>query len=185
MLNLDTHVLLHAVAGRPSAAEKRLLQSDRWSVAAIVLWEIAKLAQLGRIEVNLDDADVVRVLSRIHVWPLTREIALASTRLDVRGDPADELIAATSVVHNVPLLTRDRALRRSRVVPLARSRLDACRPSGLGRSYASGSPEERRQVAASRRAPATVASCAATRSHTSRHLPAGDRPRSGERTRSR
>jgi PIN domain nuclease of toxin-antitoxin system len=119
MLSLDTHVLLHAVAGRPSAAETRLLQSDRWSISAIVLWEIAKLAQIGRIEVDLDDAAVVRVLSRIHVWPLTREIASASTRLDIRGDPADELIAATSLVHNVPLVTRDRALRRSRLVPLA------------------------------------------------------------------
>jgi predicted nucleic acid-binding protein len=29
------------------------------------------------------------------------------------------LIAATSVVHDVPLLTRDRRIRRSKVVPLA------------------------------------------------------------------
>jgi PIN domain nuclease of toxin-antitoxin system len=63
---------------------------------------------------------VVRVLAQIHVWPLTRDIARASTRLDVRGDPADELIAATSVVHKIPLVTRDRALLRSNVVPLAR-----------------------------------------------------------------
>lgn len=120
MLNLDTHMLLHAVGGRLTAAEKLLLAGRPWSISAIVLWEIAKLAQMGRIELDLDDADVVRVLSRVHVWPITREVALASTRLDVRGDPADELIAATSVVHNVPLVTRDRALRRSRKVPLAR-----------------------------------------------------------------
>jgi PIN domain nuclease of toxin-antitoxin system len=117
MLNLDTHVLLHAVAGRLSPTESRLLQKDQWSISAIVLWEIAKLAQLGRIEVDLDDADVVRALARVHVWPLTREIARRSTHLDVRGDPADELIGATSVVHNVPLVTRDRVLRRSRVIP--------------------------------------------------------------------
>jgi len=43
----------------------------------------------------------------------------ASIRLDVQSDPADELIAATSLVHNVPLVTRDRTLRRSRQVPLA------------------------------------------------------------------
>jgi PIN domain nuclease of toxin-antitoxin system len=119
MLNLDTHVLLHAVGGRLLPKERRLLESDRWSIAAIVLWEIAKLAQMGRIDVDLDDPEVVRTLSRVHVWPLTREIALASTRLDVRGDPADELIAATSVVHDVPLVTRDRVLRRSRRIPLA------------------------------------------------------------------
>src|SRR6266481_1023973 len=55
MLNLDTHVLLHAVAGRLSPSETRLLRHDRWSISAIVLWEIAKLAQLGRIEVDRDE----------------------------------------------------------------------------------------------------------------------------------
>lgn len=120
MLNLDTHVLLHAVAGRLRPAETRLLSSDLWSVSAIVLWEIAKLAQLGRIEVDLDDPDVVRTLARVHVWPVTREIARASTRLDLRSDPADELIAATSVVHKVPLVSRDAVLRRSKLVPQAR-----------------------------------------------------------------
>ena len=120
MLNVDTHVLLYAVTGALRPRERRLLAADRWSVSAIVLWEIAKLAQLGRIAVDLDDADVVRVLARVHVWPLTREIARTSTRLDIRGDPADELIAATSVVHNVPLVTRDRGLLKSKLVPLAR-----------------------------------------------------------------
>ena len=116
MLNLDTHMLLEAVAGRLSPSEARLLRSDRWSISAIVLWEVA---QLGRIVVDLDDAEVVRTLARVHLWPITREIARASTRLDVQSDPADELIAATSVVHKVPLVTRDRALRRSRLIPLA------------------------------------------------------------------
>src|SRR5947207_11112321 len=119
MLNLDTHVLLHAVAGSLSAWEMRLLRNERWSISAIVLWEIAKLAQLGRIEVDLNDAEVVRTLARVHLWPITRAIARASTQLDLRSDPADELIAATSLIHNVPLVTRDRRLRRSRRVPLA------------------------------------------------------------------
>jgi PIN domain nuclease of toxin-antitoxin system len=118
MLNLDTHILIHALGARLTAAEDRLLRGNQWSVSAIVLWEIAKLAQLGRIEVDLDDAEVVRTLGAVHVWPITLEIAKTSTRLDVRGDPADELIAATSVVQNVALLTRDRNLRRSRMVPL-------------------------------------------------------------------
>jgi PIN domain nuclease of toxin-antitoxin system len=119
MLNLDTHILLHAVVGSLTAREGRLLRGDRWSISGIVRWEIAKLAQLGRIEMDLEDAEVARVLSALHVWPITAEIAKASTRLDVHADPADELIAATSLVHNVPLVTRDRKLLRSRVVPLA------------------------------------------------------------------
>jgi PIN domain nuclease of toxin-antitoxin system len=119
MLNLDTHVLLHAVAGRLSARESRLLKGARWSISDIVLWEIAKLAQIGRIRVDLEDIDVVRVLSAIHVWPITPQIAKASTQLDVKSDPADELIAATSLVHNIPLITRDKKLLRSKMVPLA------------------------------------------------------------------
>ena len=120
MLNVDTHVLLFAVTGALKARESEILGGEAWSISAIVLWEIAKLAQLGRISVDLDDTEVVRVLARLHIWPVTREIARESTRLDVRGDPADELIAATSVVHKLPLLTRDRALLRSKIVPLAR-----------------------------------------------------------------
>ena len=120
MLNVDTHVLLHAVAGVLRQREADLLRGHQWSVSAIVLWEIAKLNQLGRIAIDLDDPEVVRALARVHVWPITRDIAHASTRLDVKGDPADELIAATSLVHNVPLLTRDRVLLKSKRVPLAR-----------------------------------------------------------------
>ncbi len=39
-------------------------------------------------------------------------------RLDFRADPADEIIAATGLVHDVPLLIRDRT-GRSKPVPLA------------------------------------------------------------------
>lgn len=120
MLNLDTHILLHALGGRLTAGERAALSDDVWSISAIVLWEICKLRQLGRIALDLDDGDVSRVLARIHTWPLTWEVCRESCRLDVRGgDPADELIGATSVVHGVPLATRDRRLRGSKRIPLA------------------------------------------------------------------
>jgi PIN domain nuclease of toxin-antitoxin system len=119
MLNLDTHVLLHALGGSLTPRERRLLPEDTWSISAIVLWEIAKLAQLGRIEIDLDDRELNRALARIHVWPLTLEVCRAVRSLDFQSDPADEIIAATSVVHRVPLVTRDARMRRSRIVPLA------------------------------------------------------------------
>lgn len=119
MLNLDTHVLLHALAGELTAKERRLLSADTWSISAIVLWEVSKLRQLGRIELDLDRAEVKRLFRRLHTWPLSWEVCRQSCALDVAGDPADELIAATSVVHQVPLVTRDKALRRSKMVPLA------------------------------------------------------------------
>lgn len=119
MLNLDTHVVLHALAGSLTDEERRLLSADSWSISAIVRWEICKLEQLGRIELDFEVAEVTRVLNRLHTWPLSWEVCRAACRLDFRGDPADELIAATSLVHNVPLVTRDPALRRSKLVPLA------------------------------------------------------------------
>lgn len=119
MLNLDTHVLIHALSGTVRKPERDLLAENQWGIASIVLWELAKLVQLGRLDMDLDDPVVKDVLARVHVWSLDLEVAMASTRLDFRGDPADELIAATSLVHNVPLLTRDKRIRRSRIVPLA------------------------------------------------------------------
>jgi PIN domain nuclease of toxin-antitoxin system len=120
MLNLDTHILLHALGGELTAAESRLLSADAWSISAIVLWEIGKLAELGRIELDLDDRALHRALSRVQLWPITVDVCRAIRELDFRGDPADELIAATSVAHDIPLVTRDARIRRSRRVPLAR-----------------------------------------------------------------
>lgn len=119
MLNLDTHILVHAFRGALRPAEAALLKDEQWSISAISLWEIAKLVELGRLELDLDSIDFVRAVSRLHVWPITLEICRAIDDLDFDSDPADELIAATSLVHNVPLLTRDRKLRKSEVVPLA------------------------------------------------------------------
>ena len=63
MLNLDTHVLLHALSGELTPRERHLLERDTWSISAIVLWEIAKLAELKRIAVDLDDKALSRALS--------------------------------------------------------------------------------------------------------------------------
>ena len=139
MLNLDTHILIFAVGGALRPAERALLAGDRWSISAIVLWEIAKFAQLGRINVDLDDREVARVLNRVHVWPIDLDVARTSVRLDFEGDPADGIIAATSVVHDVPLVTRDRVIRQSKIVPLAaadsaRASAEADGPDNPGRA---------------------------------------------------
>jgi PIN domain nuclease of toxin-antitoxin system len=119
MLNLDTHIVINAMTGQLRPAEIRLLSADHWGISDIVLWEIGKLSQLGRIEIDLDDADVGPFLGALHVWPITLDICRAVCTLDFRSDSADEIIAATSIVHKAPLLTRDRVLRKSNLVPLA------------------------------------------------------------------
>ncbi|MEO6194540.1 MAG: PIN domain-containing protein [Thermoanaerobaculia bacterium] len=120
MLNLDTHILIHALQGSLTGKEHRILSSDTWSISGIVLWEISKLVQLGRVEMDLADPEVVRALSKVHTWPLTLEICRGIHGLDFSSDPADEIIASTSIVHRVPLVTRDGKIRKSKLVPLAK-----------------------------------------------------------------
>lgn len=119
MLNLDTHILIHALSGDLTKAEEKLLAKEEWTISSIVLWEISKLTQLGRIAVDLHDPDFVRAVTKLRVWPITLNICQVLRLLDFKSDPADEIIAATSVVHEVPLVTRDERIRSSKMVPLA------------------------------------------------------------------
>ena len=120
MLNLDTHILIYALSGDLTGRELQLASRNQWSISAIVLWELAKLFQLGRVTLDIDSPHFARALSRIHVWPVDLDVCRRIRSLDFRSDPADEIIAATSLFHNVPLLTRDRRIRKSAVVPFAR-----------------------------------------------------------------
>jgi len=119
MLNLDTHILLHALAGNLTTAEVKLLAGDSWGISDIVIWEIAKLSQLRRIVIDLNDPVLTQLLSSIQIWPISLEICRQIENLDFKSDPADEIIAATSLEHGVPLVTRDATILKSRVVPLA------------------------------------------------------------------
>ena len=119
MLNLDTHILLFALSDALTGAERKLLRRHEWSISAIVLWEIAKLRKLGRVEMELNSVEFGRLFAQLTVLPIDVAVARTSTELDFKSDPADELIGATSIVHKIPLLTRDRRILASRMVPLA------------------------------------------------------------------
>jgi len=77
------------------------------------------LANRGRVALDLDAHAFCIFIGSVNVFPLTVEIARQSTQLDFTSDPADEIIAATSIVEKVPLMTRDRRIRRSKMVPFA------------------------------------------------------------------
>lgn len=127
-LLLDTHVLLWwlADAGRLSPVQARALEraeaaKEPIAIAAITLWEIAKLAERGRIRFD-QTVDVVLGEIEQHpalsVLPLDARIALESTRLGNRipSDPADQLIVATARAHALRLVTADQRIRRSKSV---------------------------------------------------------------------
>jgi PIN domain nuclease of toxin-antitoxin system len=116
MLNLDTHILLHALHGTVTLREKAALSKDRWGISSIVLWEIATLYRLKRITLSLDHPLLLNALAQLEIWPISREVCLNIAALDFRSDPADELIASTSLTYGAPLMTRDKKIRASKVI---------------------------------------------------------------------
>lgn len=117
MLNLDTHILIKALEGALTPHERKILSQDAdWSISAIVLWEIEKLHGCSRLHYGLDYPPLTSALDRLEIWPINRSVCLNLRSLDFTSDPADELIAATSLTHRIPLVTRDRRIRESKII---------------------------------------------------------------------
>jgi PIN domain nuclease of toxin-antitoxin system len=119
MLNLDTHLIVHFLNGSCTEREFELISNHEIAISGIVLWELAKLTAGRRLGLDLEAPEFRGFIRQLWIVPITLDIAIASTLLDFTSDPADEIIAATSLVEQLPLLTRDRRMLRSRVVPLA------------------------------------------------------------------
>ena len=119
MVNLYTNIVVFAMEGKLNGVEINAMQNEAWAICPIVLRELAFLVANNRIRLNLDGHRFGTFLERVELLPIDMNVARTSTQLDFRGDPADELIAATSIVYGVPLVTRDRVIRQSKLVPLA------------------------------------------------------------------
>lgn len=119
MINLDTHILLFALTNQLTASEKNLIDSESCGISHIVLWEITNLYLLNRINIGPSDPAFDQILRRLNQWPVSIEVCRCIGDLDFDSDPADEIIAATSLAHDVPLLTRDKKIRASKKVKFA------------------------------------------------------------------
>ncbi len=119
MLNLDTHIVVYLLSGNLTDDEFSSMKDEKLAISGIVLWELAKLIQLKKLELDLHSQPFQKLLSGLTVIPISLEIAKISTTLDFRGDPADEIIAATSIVENISLVTRDAKIRKSKMLTVA------------------------------------------------------------------
>lgn len=119
MILLDTHVWIWWVHDDPMPRDlKELLEEthEALAVSAISCWEIAKLIELGRLDLPRDVGEWLELAlepSDVSLIPLTPEIAVESTQLpgDFHRDPADQIIVATSLVHGFSLATCDEKIR--------------------------------------------------------------------------
>jgi PIN domain nuclease of toxin-antitoxin system len=117
---LDTHVWVQRAAGisLPSLVEAVLQENaTTLAIADISLWEVAKLVELGRLElaVSLAEFYELAISPELTVLPVTPAIGEKVTTLEDSGfhkDPADQLIVATALVHGLRLISNDTRIRQ-------------------------------------------------------------------------
>jgi PIN domain nuclease of toxin-antitoxin system len=124
---LDTHVVLWVTSdpARLSAKAKAAIEETRkngdgLAICDITLLELAALANKGRINLSISLESLLRELEeRFTVLPISSRACARTLELppSYSKDPADRIIGATALVEGLTLLTADRKIRRSRVVP--------------------------------------------------------------------
>lgn len=117
MIVLDTHIWVWWVDqnARLTPSQLRHLQDNQaggLGISAISCWELAKLVEVGRIELSCPVNDWIKqalAYTGIVLLELTPEIAVDSTQLPgtFHRGPADQIIVATARIHRCPLLTAD------------------------------------------------------------------------------
>ena len=91
-------------------------QHNALIISDISIWEISMLIKKGRIEVAATTANFINLFLQyrhIAVQSISPEIAELSVNFggEINNDPADRIIAATSIIHNAQLVTADTNLR--------------------------------------------------------------------------
>lgn len=119
MILLDTHVLVWFAEDNPHLGRKTAnltdaaLQRDEVTVAAISFWEIAMLAQKGRLRLEVSPSALRRktLEQGIDEVALSGEIGIAAAQLaDFHGDPTDRMIVATALSIGATLITADESI---------------------------------------------------------------------------
>lgn len=127
LILLDTHVVVWLASGDPrvSRAAQTAIDEARdtdrgLAISDFTLFELSLLFRKKQFSLATDPESFLReVERRFVILPVTANIALQAFELPLNypKDPADRIIGATALIHDIPLLTADREIRKSRAVP--------------------------------------------------------------------
>jgi len=127
MILLDTHIAIWLVA-EPNKLSKHAKEAIRaaraqggLAIAGITLVELAWLAENGRVTTTLSTESFVRqCASKMTVLPITPDIAARAVSFPdpYPKDPQDRLIGATALVEGIQLVTRDKLIKDSGMIPI-------------------------------------------------------------------
>ena len=128
LILLDTHVVVWLASGnarisRPAQAEiNQARQAVRGlAISDFSLVELSMLLRKKQFALAVSpEAFLSEVERRFVVLPITATIALQALELPAvyPQDPADRIIGATALIEDIPLVTADNEIRRSRAVPV-------------------------------------------------------------------
>ena len=127
MIVADTQVIIwdalkpELLSPRAKKAIREANRLDGIIFCEISLWEIAMLMKKGRLSVDVNYQEFIRLVSDSNNYifkGISPEVAELSTHLfsTTNKDPADRIISATAIIEKANLVTSDKILRRSKKI---------------------------------------------------------------------
>lgn len=127
MLLMDTCTIIwdaleaQKLSDKAISAIEKADEHNALIISDISIWEISMLINKKRLEIDSTATIFLNLFLQsrnISVQSISPEIAELSVNFDssINNDPADRIIAATSIINNAQLVTSDKNLRTSKLL---------------------------------------------------------------------